>query len=247
MRGANHSSSGPNVVPALIFAFSDLPFEGLHFKVEEAFKNIYRPDIPPPESELLQTFVKPLSISGSLTPVGSKVDVRGQVETLIQMPCMRCNLSTEQPLKTQWSAILMPSQQFSPYDKPGGKVIHGRTKDKEGRRSRHHSASKAEVLTDAEGEHEDLSFGAFDGQTIDLREMIREHLLLDLPMTALCSDTCPGLCLQCGEPAREQCQCVGGPKILNQPEPDQGGEELAPPLGALAQALQKKGIAAPKS
>lgn len=38
----------------------------------------------------------------------------------------------------------------------------------------------------------------YDGDTIDLAEMLREELLLALPLAPLCKDTCAGLCPRCG-------------------------------------------------
>lgn len=37
-----------------------------------------------------------------------------------------------------------------------------------------------------------------DGRRLDLREAVREALLLELPMTPHCREDCPGLCPKCG-------------------------------------------------
>jgi uncharacterized protein len=37
-----------------------------------------------------------------------------------------------------------------------------------------------------------------DGRRLDLRETVRELLLLELPITPLCREDCPGLCPKCG-------------------------------------------------
>ena len=37
-----------------------------------------------------------------------------------------------------------------------------------------------------------------DGRRLDLREFVRETLLLELPITPLCREDCPGLCPKCG-------------------------------------------------
>ena len=37
-----------------------------------------------------------------------------------------------------------------------------------------------------------------DGRRLDLRETVREELLLELPITPYCREDCPGLCLKCG-------------------------------------------------
>lgn len=37
-----------------------------------------------------------------------------------------------------------------------------------------------------------------DGRRLDLRETVRESLLLELPITPRCREDCPGLCPKCG-------------------------------------------------
>jgi len=47
-----------------------------------------------------------------------------------------------------------------------------------------------------------------DGRRLDLREAIREALLLELPMTPRCREDCPGLCPKCGaELSPGPCAC----------------------------------------
>lgn len=50
----------------------------------------------------------------------------------------------------------------------------------------------------AELQEEDLSLSVFDGETIDVDELVREQLLLALPARALCGEQCQGLCQACG-------------------------------------------------
>jgi uncharacterized protein len=37
-----------------------------------------------------------------------------------------------------------------------------------------------------------------DGRRLDLRETVREALLLEVPISPLCREDCPGLCPKCG-------------------------------------------------
>ncbi|HEX8890833.1 MAG TPA: DUF177 domain-containing protein [Pyrinomonadaceae bacterium] len=50
----------------------------------------------------------------------------------------------------------------------------------------------------AELQEEDLSLSVFDGETIDIDELVREQVLLALPNRALCGEDCKGLCPICG-------------------------------------------------
>ena len=52
-----------------------------------------------------------------------------------------------------------------------------------------------------------------DGRRLDLRDSVREALLLELPITPRCREDCPGLCPKCGaELSLGPCGCS--------PEPD---------------------------
>lgn len=50
----------------------------------------------------------------------------------------------------------------------------------------------------AELHEEDLSVSVFDGDAIDIDDLVREQVLLALPTRALCRDDCKGLCPVCG-------------------------------------------------
>jgi uncharacterized protein len=45
---------------------------------------------------------------------------------------------------------------------------------------------------------EDMALSYYEGDEIDLEQLIREQLYLALPMKPLCRDDCRGLCPQCG-------------------------------------------------
>ena len=57
---------------------------------------------------------------------------------------------------------------------------------------------------DGEGEDEDsldeddVAFSFYKGEEIEVSDIIREMLLLDVPIRYLCSEECKGLCAQCG-------------------------------------------------
>ena len=49
-----------------------------------------------------------------------------------------------------------------------------------------------------------------DGRKLDLRETVRETLLLELPITPHCREDCPGLCPKCGADLNDgPCGCSG--------------------------------------
>ncbi|MBN2374113.1 DUF177 domain-containing protein [bacterium] len=57
---------------------------------------------------------------------------------------------------------------------------------------------------------EDLDISYYDGKTIDLAELVREQILLSIPINPLCRPKCRGLCPECGmNPNEGKCACTG--------------------------------------
>ena len=53
-----------------------------------------------------------------------------------------------------------------------------------------------------------MSVSVFDGETIDLDEVVKEQLLLGLPARALCKSDCLGICPDCGNDRNAgECGC----------------------------------------
>ena len=48
-------------------------------------------------------------------------------------------------------------------------------------------------------DEEDVAFSFYKGEEIDLADIIREMLVLDIPFRYLCSESCKGLCPRCGQ------------------------------------------------
>lgn len=60
----------------------------------------------------------------------------------------------------------------------------------------------------AELQEDDLKVSFFEGETIDIDELVREQVLLALPGRALCGEECKGLCPVCGTNKNsDSCNC----------------------------------------
>lgn len=57
-----------------------------------------------------------------------------------------------------------------------------------------YQSQQAVELTEA-----DLDLSVFDGEAIDIDELVTEELLLAVPAHVLCNDDCKGMCPVCGE------------------------------------------------
>lgn len=55
---------------------------------------------------------------------------------------------------------------------------------------------------------EDLEFAFYEGETFSLSDIIREQIILAIPLQPLCKTSCKGLCQQCGKDLNEgPCGC----------------------------------------
>jgi len=62
--------------------------------------------------------------------------------------------------------------------------------------------------SDAATDDEDVDYAHHDGETVDLWPVLREDLILTVPITVLCQEDCQGLCPSCGiDRNRASCDC----------------------------------------
>jgi uncharacterized protein len=67
-----------------------------------------------------------------------------------------------------------------------------------------YESSEAAELTEAE-----MSVSVFDGEAIDVDEIVKEQILLAVPTRMLCREDCKGICPECGiDRNTGQCNCV---------------------------------------
>lgn len=66
-----------------------------------------------------------------------------------------------------------------------------------------------EVLVNADNEISDMDdVVIFGGYTIDLTEIVRNNILISLPIRFLCDEDCKGICPTCGADLNEEsCKC----------------------------------------
>ena len=88
--------------------------------------------------------------------------------------------------------------------------------DKHDRHDRHdrHDKHDRQDRQDDSGEQDDEEF-YLDGDLLDLEPVLRDAVVLALPMSPLCREDCPGLCVECGVPLAE-----AGPGHRHEDAPD---------------------------
>jgi uncharacterized protein len=122
-------------------------------------------------------------LSARLEKVSGGVLLRGQFQATAVGPCKRCLADVEVRFPVTFTLSLVPRN-----TEPG---THKNESEGEG------SFRLAEVDEEV-----------FDGKTIDLDPILREQMLLALPMYVVCDEDCQGLCPSCGQNLNEaMCGC----------------------------------------
>jgi uncharacterized protein len=136
----------------------------------------------------VQRSVSPAILSEVLQPVGgdaskssAEIDVelsrdhdqviaRGQLRGALELPCSRCLEPARVPIKTRLDLVF----------------------EREG------TEPEADADIDVEDELDQPDTFHHDGVRLSLDEPIRELLIAELPISALCDEACRGLCPTCG-------------------------------------------------
>jgi uncharacterized protein len=102
---------------------------------------------------------------------GTDVVVHGTLEADLEVPCARCLRPAAVHVKQPLSVLMVPAGQM----KHGG---NGRGRDDD--EGKELSEEEADVLP-------------YDGDTVVLDDLVRDELVLAIPMIPLCSEACPGI------------------------------------------------------
>lgn len=109
------------------------------------------------------------------------VDVRGDIETSVCLPCSRCLHLFEIQIKSIF-ALTFTQQPTDIMDE--------------------------EEQQEVELSAEDTGLVYFQGEKINLKNTIQEQVVLEFPLKTLCRGDCKGLCPRCGADLNvEHCDC----------------------------------------
>jgi len=141
--------------------------------------------IPPGELEFLDQKLRqigPLEAEGTvelLANTGGEIRVQGHLNVEMEGDCDRCLEITKFPLESDFDLFYRPDLENV---RPG-----------------------EEIAID-EGESQ---IGFYKGPGLELNDILREHILLSLPMQRVCDDACKGICPVCGQNRNQtDCHCA---------------------------------------
>ncbi len=108
-------------------------------------------------------------LAGRLSRGGRDVVIRGRLRAELDVPCARCLQPARVAVDEDISALAVETGQL--------RESHSQERDKE---ENEPGADEADILP-------------FDGDSVVLDDLVRDELLLAIPMIPLCSEACPGI------------------------------------------------------
>jgi uncharacterized protein len=127
---------------------------------------------------------EPIHLAGRVRRAGGGFGCRGRLRTAVRLPCSRCAEPYRLELNLAFDLIY---REPAAVPAAGGQAVSGAP------------------------EPDDPEVCALDDGCIDLAQLAREQIYLELPLKPLCREDCAGLCPQCG--ARRDdgpCGCASG-------------------------------------
>ncbi len=103
---------------------------------------------------------------------GSDVVATGKLSAALTLPCSRCVGAAEVRLDIPVQAVFVPEE---------------------------HAQDVKDAKDDDEIDPDEPDRLTHDRVAVDLTPLVRDLLIVNLPMTALCKDDCRGLCAECGQ------------------------------------------------
>jgi uncharacterized protein len=145
------------------------------------FAHTYRPEEVALDEDEHARLTSPAVVEGVASRKGEEVRLRGKIKTEVEVACDRCLAAVRRPLEVEFDTAFIPQESEA-----------GKTEN-------------VELLS------ADMGLAAYEGDAVDLDELVREQVVLALPSRRLCREECKGLCPKCGADLNAgDCSCERG-------------------------------------
>lgn len=136
------------------------------------------------------SFVSATPLHVVFRKVTGRVWLKGGFEAQMIGPCKRCLKDVELKVPVSFELRMVSQAEYEAEMRRGAGEDEGDGEQ-----------AGSFMLDEADAE-------PFDGKTIALDPIVREQVLLALPVVVLCGDDCKGLCMVCGQDLNEkECGC----------------------------------------
>jgi uncharacterized protein len=147
----------------------------------------------------------PVHLTAELAKTGVKVHLHGRLTATLELACSRCLEMFDVPVDATLDLTFVPAAKVD-VSKPAAEVVSSERPERKKKAPRHEQEDVE--LDGTEVAADELGLTEYEGEEIDLGQMMREQFYLALPMKPLCRPDCKGLCALCGKNRnRETCSC----------------------------------------
>jgi len=108
------------------------------------------------------------SVEGRASRKGEEVRLKGRIHAVVEVACDRCLRPVAGPLAVEFEESFIPL------------------------------VADAREGEERELQATDLHVSVYEGESVDVDELVREQLLLAVPARFVCREDCKGLCPACG-------------------------------------------------
>ncbi|MCL2777391.1 MAG: DUF177 domain-containing protein [Polyangiaceae bacterium] len=133
---------------------------------------------------------------------GHDVAVHGTLDVNLRVPCARCLNLYDYPLQSDITVLYVPSHRIhdhAPSHSPSKGT--GKGPSAAGNHHDHHAHHEPHVEAEYEFSSEEADTLPYDGEQVVLDDLVRDEIILGIPMIPLCSEACPGMSSAPKEPS----------------------------------------------
>ncbi|HEY0882212.1 MAG TPA: DUF177 domain-containing protein [Archangium sp.] len=131
-------------------------------------------------------------LAASFKKVSGRIFVTGRFSAQLTCPCKRCTTDVPVPVAVDFSLRMV--QEVPKHDDDDEAEAQPTRRRKQQKKEDDGQSPMA-----ASFELDEIDAEPFDGKTIDLDPVVREQVLLALPVSVVCKEDCRGLCPVCGQ------------------------------------------------
>ena len=142
----------------------------------------------------------PIQGAMTISSTGNVLLLNGEIDTEVELTCSRCGISYAQPIHAEIEEAF---------------IIHSPL------------AHNAALTVEEDDEAPDTRLFNVGSVELNLDELLRQSILVVIPIKPLCAEDCSGLCPECGHP-------------LNQGPCDCNSVKINPRMAILQQLLDEK-------
>jgi uncharacterized protein len=156
--------------------------------------------VPAPDDLRLELVGVPagaeLALDVKFEAVTEGILVTGSATAPVTGECARCLTPLTDTVTASFTELYLYDDH--PHGSRGDRAARHDKHDKQEKRDKHGRNDPRDWLEeDSEPADEELYL---DGDLLDLEPVLRDAVVLALPMSPLCQEDCPGLCVECGVP-----------------------------------------------